>query len=143
MGKDLRRYKIGRYFVPLWLVVIILVSTIVSVSAYIFYTLNMNVEIQEPLDVIYYDHDLSLYPGQTEPFNIEIYNEASANYTVTLEFHLSNATYQSTYATFSNETYIVVPGDQNLPAWIKITADAPAANVTLSIDLSRGSYPAS
>jgi hypothetical protein len=103
----------------------------------------MNVEIQEPLDVVYYDHDLSLYPGQTAPFNIEIYNGASVNYTVTLEFHLSNATYQSTYATFSNETYIVVPGDQSLPAWIQIAADAPAANVTLAIDLSRGSYPSS
>lgn len=137
MGKDLRGYKIGRYFVPLWLVVIILVSTIVSVSAYIFYTVNMNVEIQEPLDVTYYSHDLSLYPGETEPFDIEIYNGASVNYTVTLQFHLSNATYQSIYTTFSNETYIVVPGDQSLPAWIKIAADAPAANVTLAIDLSR------
>lgn len=139
----MRRYKIGRYLVPLWLVVIILVSTMGSVFAYIFYTLNTNVQIQEPLDVTYYDHDLSLYPGQTESFNIEIYNAASLNYTVTLEFHLSNATYQSNYATFSNETYIVVPGDQSLPAWIKITADAPAANVTLAIDLSRGPYPSS
>lgn len=138
MGRDLRRYKLGRYFVPLWLVSIILVSAIGAVFAYVFYTLNMNVEIQEPLDVTYYDHDVSLYPGQTEPFNIEIYNAAPVNYTVTLEFHLSNETYQSIYATFSNETYIVVPGDQSLPAWIRIAADAPAANFTLAVDLSRG-----
>jgi hypothetical protein len=137
----LRKYKVGRYFVPLWLVVIILVCTIGSVFAYIFYTANMNVEVQEPLDVTYYDHNLSLYPGQTESFGIEIFNAASINYTVTFEFHLNNATYQSTYATFSNETYIVVPGDQLLSAWIKITGDAPATNITLSIDLSRGSYP--
>ena len=114
-----------------------------SVFAYVFYTLNVNVQIQEPLDVTYYDHDLSLYPGQTEPFNIEIYNGASINYTVTLGFHLSNVTYQSTYATFSNETYIVVPGDQSLSAWIKIAAEAPAANITLTVDLSRGPYPSS
>jgi len=143
MGKDLKRFKVGRYLIPLWLVVIILVSTAGSVFAYIFYTLNMNVQIQEPLDVIYYDHDLSLYPGQMEPFNIEIYDMASVNYTVTLEFHLGNATYQSLYATFSNKTYVVVPGDQSLPAWITIAADAPAANVTLSIDLTRTSYPSS
>jgi hypothetical protein len=139
----LRRYRIGRYFVPLWLLAIILVSTFSSVFAYVFYTLNINVQIQEPLDVVYYSHDLSLFAGETQPLDIEIYNGASINYTVTLDFHLSNTTYQSAYATFSKQTYIVVPGSQSLPAWIKIAADAPAENVTLTVNLSRGSYPPS
>lgn len=139
----MRSYRVGRYVVPLWLVAIILISMFGSVFAYVFYTLNMNVEIVEPLSVVYYPPDLSVLPGETEPFEIEVYNQASVNYTVIPEFHLSNATYQSTYVTFSNETYIVVPGDQSLAAWIKIAADAPAANVSLTVGLSRGPYPPS
>ena len=137
----MRKFRVGRLLVPLWLMAIIIFATVGSVFAYLFFSLNVNVVVQEPLNVSYYDHDLSLYPGQTEQFDIEIFDSASSNYTVTLGFRLNNSTYQSAYATFSNDTYIIVPGDQTLQPWIRIAGDAPAANVTLSVDLSRMSYP--
>jgi hypothetical protein len=53
----------------------------------------------------------------------------------------ARASYQISYVTFSNQTYNVVPGEQILMAWVKIAANAPAANVTLAVDLSRKAYP--
>ena len=139
----MRIYRIGRYVVPLWLVVIILAAVFGSVLGYVFWTMNVNVHVQEPLGVYYFASDLNLFPGETQQLQVDLENFASVNYTVTLEFHLSDANYQSSYATFSNDTYVVVPGIQSLKAWIRIAANAPAANVTLTVYMSREAYPPS
>ncbi len=137
----MKSFKIGQVAIPLWLVAVLLISMFGSVLGYIIWTLNVEVEVQEPINVLYYPPELSLYPGETEDLEIDLENEASVNYSVTLDFRLSDTSYQSSYVTFSNETYTVVPGEQILMAWVKVAADAPAANVSLTVDLSRGVYP--
>ena len=54
-----------------------------------------------------------------------------------MNFSLENATYQERYVTFSNETYSVIPGEQNLTAWIKVELHAPAIETTLKVLFQR------
>jgi hypothetical protein len=138
----LRAIRIGRYAVPLWLIALIMVSLFGSVMGYIVWkTLTISVEVKEPIDILSYPTQVSLYPGETFLFNISVDNHASINYTVLIDFNLDNTTYQNSYATFSNQIYTVVPGQQNVPASINVASDAPAANFTLTINFSRGVYP--
>jgi hypothetical protein len=138
----MRAFKIGRHVVPLWLVTVILVSLFGSVLGYyVWKTLNIPLEVKEPIEILNYPSQLSLYPGETLEFNVTLENHASVNYSVLVDYHLSNTTYQTSYVTFSNDIYAVVPGEQNLSAWVKITSDAPAVNESLTINFSRGVYP--
>jgi hypothetical protein len=136
-GSNLKTISIGKYLIPLWLIVIILVSGAGVGAYYVWRTLIIPVEVKEPLEVIYYPSQLSLFPGETKEFIITVQNYASVNYSVTVDFHLSNTTYQANYVTFSNKTYRVVFGQQNLTAWLKVRSDAPQTNVSLIIDLNR------
>lgn len=135
--------KIGKHVIPLWLMAVILVSGIGSgvLGYYIWKTLTIPLEVKEPIEILHYPSKLSLYPGETEEFNITVQNHASVNYSVILDFHLSNTTYQTSYVTFSSQIYVVVPGQQNLSASINVASDAPAANSTLTINFSRVVYP--
>jgi len=56
---------------------------------------------------------------------------------VILHFSLDNTTYQDSYVAFSNETYTVITGEQNLTAWLKVEAHAPPINASLTIDFKR------
>ena len=138
----MRAFRIGRYVVPLWLVAVILISLFGSALGYIVWkTLNIPLEVKEPIDILSYPSQLSLYPGETFSFNVSLENHASINYSVFMDFHLDNTTYQTSYVTFSSQIYAVIPGQQNLPASINVASDAPAANCTLTINFSRGVYP--
>ena len=137
----MRSFRIGHIAIPLWFVVVLLISMLGSVLGYVILTLNVEVEVKEPIRVLYYPLQLSLYPGEMEDLDIDLENEASVNYSVTLDFRMNDTSYQSSYVTFSNETYTVVPGEQILRAWVKIAANAPAANVSLTVGLSREGYP--
>lgn len=139
LGKELRTFKIGRRIVPLWLVAVILVSGICSGAAgyYLWKTLNIPLEVKEPIDILYYPTDLSLYPGENMTFYVTVVNHASVNYSVLLDFKLSNTTYQTDYVTFSNIIYTVLPIEQNLTAWMAIEPDAPPINTTLDIGFKR------
>jgi len=136
----LRSLKIGQIAVPLWLLAVLLISLFGSVLGYIVWTLNVEVEVKEPIRLYYYPVQLSLFPGETEDLEIDIENLASVNYSVTLDLRLNDSSYQSSYVTFSDTAYTVVPGEQILMAWVKVAANAPAANVTLTVDLSREAY---
>jgi len=122
---------------------VILVSGIGSgvLGYYIWRTLTIPIKVEEPLEILNYPSELSLYPGEMEEFNITIYNHASVNYSVTLDFSLNNTSYQTNYVTFSNEIYIIIPGQQNLTAWLMVGSGAPPANASLTIDFKRGVYP--
>jgi len=135
--------KIGRHIVPLWLIAIILISAIGSgaLGYYIWTRLTIPLEIKEPIEILDYPSQLSLYPGENKSFQISLVNHASINYSVILDFSLNNTTYQANYVTFSNEIYRVTPGQQNLTAWLRIESYAPPTNVTLTIDCKRGIYP--
>jgi len=121
----------------------ILVSGICSgvVGYYIWTTLNIPFEVKEPIEILQYPSQLSLYSGENLDFNVTLLNHASINYSVVLNFTLSNTTFQESFVTFSSEIYKVVPSQQNLTAWIEVEASAPPMNLTLSVDFTRGAYP--
>jgi hypothetical protein len=64
-------------------------------------------------------------------------NNALQNYTVSLDFALDNATYENSYVAFSNATYFVRFGVQNLTAWVIVSAEAPSTNAVLTVNLFR------
>ena len=61
----MRKVKIGKYAVPLWLIVVMLVSGIGASTYYIWQTLIIPLEVKEPLEIVSYPERLSLYPGET------------------------------------------------------------------------------
>ena len=138
----MRSVKIGKYVIPMWFVITLLISGIGGISAYyVWETVIVNFEVKEPLEILYYPSELSLFPGETEKFNVAITNKASINYSVILEFLLGNSTYQDDYVTFSDEIYTVILGQQNLTAWVMVESDAPPVNASLTAYFRRGVYP--
>lgn len=135
----MKSIKFGEHLVPLWVIFTLLVSGIgvAVLTDYVWKTITMPFEVKEPLEILSYPSELSLYPGETNEFNITVMNHASRNYTVLLGFSLDNTTYQESYVTFSDETYTVIPDEQNLTAWLKVEEDAPPANASLTIDFMR------
>jgi len=133
-----RKLKIGRHAVPLWLIVVILVSLFgFVVGFYVWETLHVPLEVKEPLEILSYPSKLSVYVSDRLMFNVTVMNHSSKNYSVTLDFSLNNATYQSNYVSFSNEIYVVKPGQQNLVAWLEVAPGAPSIDETLTIRFSR------
>lgn len=121
-----------------WFVVAVLICIVtIAVAAYTFETIKFPVEVKEPLSVVAYPEFLSLYPNTTEYFNITVENVASVNYLVAFAFSLNDTAYQQAYATFSDETYTVTPGLNNLTAYIRLSADAPPTQLELTVELSR------
>jgi hypothetical protein len=133
-----KSFKIGKIVIPYWLVAVLLASTVgLAVFGQYLTVVNVPLQVKAPLEILSYPSAWNLYPGQTTKFNITVMNYAPVNYSVVLNFEASNLTYQSNYMTFSSETYTVVPGQQNLEAWLYIAANAPPTNVTVSIALER------
>ena len=133
----MREIRFGKYAVPLWLIVVLLVSGVGASAYYAWQTLTLQLEVKEPLEIISYPSELSLYPGERIDFNVTVRNHASVNYSVVLDFSLDNATYQKIYVTFSEETYTVIPGRQNLTAWLEVESYAPPINASLTIGIKR------
>jgi hypothetical protein len=135
----LKNIRIGRHVVSWKLVVVLLITGVITgVSAYyVWQTLTIPLEVKEPLEILHYPSQLELYPGENLTFDITVLNHASVNYSVGLNFSLSDFTYQVNYVTFSNIVYIVKPGQQNITAWLAVLSDAPPTNVSLVIDFAR------
>jgi len=133
-----RQIKVGQRVIPLWIFIVILLSGITSgvMANYIWETITLDFKVEEPLEIVSYPYELNLFPGETKEFNITVKNHASTNLTVVLDFLLGNATYQDNYVTF-RENYTVIPGLQELTAWIKVESDAPPINTSLTIYLER------
>lgn len=124
--------------VPIWALVTLSVCLVVGgVAAYIFGTFNVAVNVGEPLSVVASPNLLELYPNMTQAFNITVNDAATVNYLVALTFTLNDTVYQNSYVTFSNTTYTVLPGLNNLTASINVASDAPPAQLELTLTLSR------
>lgn len=134
-----RTIQIGKHIIPLWLIGTLLLSVVVGgvLANYIWTSVTISLEVEEPLKILSYPKKLKLYPAETKEFNVTIKNSASSNYTVVLDFSLDNETYQDSYVTFSNETYTVIPNKQNLTAWLKVESYAPPIETSLTIDFHR------
>jgi len=132
-----RKIRVGNYFVPLWIIVVLLISGVGASTYYIWQTLTIQFEVKEPLEIISFPSVLSLYPGETIEFNVTIMNHASINYSVVLDFSLDNSTYQGRYVTCSNDIYTVMPGQQELSAWLAVVSNAPPTNASLTVDFKK------
>jgi hypothetical protein len=118
-----------------------MVSWIGSVLAYVALpAVNIPLEVKEPIEVVSYPSQFSLYPGETVEFNVTVINHASLNYSVILSFRLNDSNYQTRYVTFSSQIYTVISGEQDLGAWLKIVPDAPATNSIVAVDIVRTTW---
>lgn len=127
--------------IPLWLIAALLISGTGGVLAYcVWTTLTIPFQVKEPIEIVHYPSILDLFPGENSEFSIEVQNHASINYSLTLNFYLSNEDYQNNYVTFSNQIYVVEPGLQNLTCWLKVEPEAPAVNESLAIDFIRKAW---
>jgi len=134
----MKHVAIGKYTIPSWVLGVTLASICVGASAlYMVLTFTIPFEVKEPIEILYYPSQVSLYPGDTLYFNVTIWNNASQNYTVFLDFSLDNAAYKNSYVTFSNATYFVRSGVQNLTAWLMVSDDAPPISTSLTVDVYR------
>jgi len=132
-------FRIGKYSVPAWPAALLLMSMIsVSVLGYYLYSsFTVSLDVKEPIEILGYPSQWSLYPGERAQFNVTINNHAPVNYSVILDFKSNDAAYQLNYLSFSNQNYTVIPGQQNLGAWLDVSPDAPAANLNMTISLLR------
>lgn len=119
------------------LLAILLASTGIVGSYAAFNAQTVPLEIKEPLEVLAYDSSLSLYPGETLPFTLQVNNYASVSYNATIVFALNDTVYQQNYVSISNQIYEVAPGVNTLDAWLTVSDRAPAAKVDLSISITR------
>jgi hypothetical protein len=134
----MKHVSVGKFAIPSWVLGVILAGICIGAFAlYMTLTFIIPFEVKEPIEVMYYPPQLSLYPGDTIYFNVTVQNHASQNYTVFLDFSLDNATYENSYVSFSNATYFVRPGVQNLTAWVIVSAEAPPTNAILTVNLFR------
>lgn len=133
----MRSIKIGKRIVSLWFIAVLAILGIgaAALANYVWNTLIIPLEVREPIEILDYPSELSLFPGMTAEFNITVQNYASVNYYVVLDFHLSNKTYQDNYVKFSDEIYTVIPGQQNLTAWLVVESYAPPINTSLTINI--------
>lgn len=133
----MKTFKVGRHAIPLWFVALMFISLFGSVFAYMESTHIVPLQVNEPIEIVDHPSQFSLYSGETINFNVTVNNHASLNYSVILDFQLSNTTYQTSYVAFSDRNYAVVPGIQDLAAWLRVTTDAPATNATVTIGVVR------
>jgi len=94
---------------------------------------SIPIEVKDPIEIIDYPSGFSLFPGETLEFNVTLQNIGPMNYSCILEFILNDTAYQNKYIEFSSEIYTVVPGKQNLSAWLTVSPTAAPASLLLTI----------
>lgn len=138
-GKNLRSFS----------VIVLLASTVITAvlggytlgSAAPSQSTDIPVRVEDPIVILQQTSPLSLFPGETKHFNVTVQNIADLNYTIALNFQLNDSAYQFAYVTFSSFTYSVVPGAQVLQCWLSISAEAPPANLMLTVSRRYGAQP--
>jgi len=100
-------------------------------------TRTTNITIEEPLTITNYPTTVQTHPGENQTIDITIENTGTVTYTVTLTFTLNDATYQTNYVTFSNNTYTINPGTNQITAWMQTQKKAPPANLQLTTQFYR------
>jgi ABC-type lipoprotein release transport system permease subunit len=130
--------RIHGYDVSIILFIIIgaLLGT-VAAATYMWTTKTVDIQIEEPLTVTSFQTALRTRPGENLTLDITIENTATVTYTVTLTFTLNDTAYQTSYVTFSNQTYTITPGTNNITAWMLTDRSAPRAKIQIAIQFSR------
>lgn len=136
----MRYFKLGSYQISLLFIVMLvlaIVGPVVIALTYLWATRTVDLVIEEPLLVTSFPAALTTHPGENRTLNVTIANSAIANYSVTLSFTLNDTNFQQQYATFSNYTYTIMPGTNNITAWVAIAKKAPPAMLSLSVQFYR------
>ena len=130
----IRRYQVSA---TVLIATVLLVSVAIGAAAYLWATRTIPVSVQEPLAVTNYPATISTHPGENMTLNITITDSASADFAVTLRFNLNDTTYQQSYVQFSNYTYSIVPGSNQIQGWLKVAGNAPPADLQLTVQFER------
>jgi len=140
----LTKYAIhNRSFLPNFHLMLILIlvtcvlGTIVVALTYMWATRVATYVVEEPLSITSFPSMISTHPGENETLNIAIENSANIGYSVMLIFTLNDTEYQQTYMSFSNTTYTINPGSNNITAWCMTAKKAPPVELSLTIEFYR------
>lgn len=98
---------------------------------------TITISVDEPLSITGFPSSLHFHPGENDTLAITIQNSANANYSVSLTFALNDTDYQQSYVQFSNYTYVIKPGTNEIDAWIFVASDAPGGWHELTVDFYR------
>ena len=130
----IRRYEVS---VVLLLVTLLAVSVAMVAAAYFWASKTIPFSVEEPLAVTSYPLNLSSHPGENMTLDIIITNSANIDYAVTLVFALNDTVFQQSYVVFSNYTYNIVPGSNQIQGWLKVNKKAPPTSLELTIGFRR------
>jgi hypothetical protein len=122
------------------IILFILIGALLGTAAaatYMWTTRTVDIQIEEPLAVTSFPTSLRTRPGENLTINITVENTATVTYTVTLTFTLNDTAYQTNYVTFSNQTYTINPGTNDLTAWMLTAPSAPRAHIQITTQFSR------
>ncbi len=109
----------------------------IAAATYMWATRTVDVQVEEPLAVTNFPTSLRTHPGENLTLDITIDNAATVAYTVRLSLALNDTAYQSSYVTFSNNTYTVNPGTNNLTAFMIADKKAPPTNIQITAQFTR------
>ncbi|UCH32739.1 MAG: hypothetical protein JSV05_05035 [Candidatus Bathyarchaeota archaeon] len=132
--------KIGAYEASIMLLLMIILAALgvaVTVAWFLFATRSRPLVVEEPLSITEYPSIIHTRPGENKTLDITLMNSAYISYEVTLFFALNESAYQESYITFSNLTYTIKPGSNNLTAWLFVQKNAPPAFLELTVDFYR------
>ncbi len=135
----MRYVTIGKYQVSIVLLITILIATSITLgsSYHLWASRTLTISVEEPLSITDSPTSLNIHPGENRTLNITILNSATTNYSVTLIIALNDTLFQESYVTFSNYTYNITPGTNQIEAWIAISKKAHATTLSLTIDFFR------
>jgi hypothetical protein len=131
--------NIGRYQVSIILIVLVLVVSpiVIAASYYVWTSRTIPFSVDEPLSITDYPASIHFHPGENKTLDITIVNIATINYSVSLTFTLNDTAYQESYVTFSNSTYNISPGTNQIMAWIAVDKNAHPIFLELIVDFYR------
>ena len=124
------------------IILAVLLASTGIVTGYTAQSQTIPLEVKEPLEILAYDSSLSLFPGETQLFNVDVENHASIAYNASLVFSLNDTDYQEKFVSFSHVVYAVEPGRNALAAWLSVLNIAPAAELELTVNITRNFEPA-
>jgi ABC-type lipoprotein release transport system permease subunit len=122
------------------IVLFIIIGALLGTAAaatYMWTTKTIDIQIEEPLTVTSFPTSLRTRPGENLTIDITIENTATVTYMVTLTFTLNDTAYQAAHVTFSNQTYTIHPGTNNITAWMLTSAGSPRTNIQITTQFSR------
>ncbi len=129
-----RRYQVS---VALLVATMLIVSIAIGGAAYFWTSKTVPLSVEEPLVLTNFPSMISTHPGQNQTIDVTITNSANINYTVTLYFTLNDTAYAQSYAEFSNNTYTISAGLNQIQGWLSVDRKAPPANLALTIEFYR------